>query len=268
MDGMDMDTRNQTGNYQTNEKMTGQNMAEKNWTEQNENGKPTAGAPGAEEPMAQGNAPSEASAGGNGLGQEEAQVQGREGEGEEALPAPVAESTIGSDGTSAEAEGDEVARLREELATVQARADEYLDQLQRTVAEFQNSRRRQEKQLADEIERANANLIKRLLPILDDFDLAFQNASATLEGGQAATVEAQQAWLEGFRQIQKKLLSILQDEGVTVVADGGPFDPNRHEAISSEPSDTVESGHIIEVVRAGYEYKGRVLRPALVRVAA
>lgn len=154
-----------------------------------------------------------------------------------------------------------IEQLRTELAAAQTKADDLLDKLQRTAAEFQNSRRRQEKQLADEIDRAGTQIIHRLLPAIDDLDLAFQNVPAEVEqqGG---------AWLDGLRQIQKKLMQLLEDRGVKVIAKEGPFDPNRHEAVSSEPSETVESGHIIQTLRTGYEYKERVLRPALVRVAA
>src|SRR5215208_3426137 len=66
-----------------------------------------------------------------------------------------------------------ITQLNEELAAAQAKADEYLDKLQRSAAEFQNSRRRLENQQADEIERANGALVRRLLPVLDDLDLAF-----------------------------------------------------------------------------------------------
>lgn len=171
--------------------------------------------------------------------------------------ATTAENTAPTAPTEAEI----IAQLRTELVAAQAKADDLLDKLQRTAAEFQNSRRRQEKQLADEIERASTHLIQRLLPIIDDLDLAFQNVPEAVEqnGG---------AWLDGLRQIQKKLAQLLEDRGVTVIAKEGAFDPVRHEAVSSEPSEAVESGHIIQTLRTGYEYKGRVLRPALVRVAA
>ncbi|HRW03717.1 MAG TPA: nucleotide exchange factor GrpE [Caldilineaceae bacterium] len=150
--------------------------------------------------------------------------------------------------------------LRADLAAAEAKADDLLDKLQRTAAEFQNSRRRQEKQLADEIERASSHLIQRIFPVVDDLELAFGNLPSDLN-------ESQSAWVDGFRQIQKKLESLLEDQGVAIVPREGAFDPNRHEAISSEPNDDVESGHIIQTLRTGYEYKGRVLRPALVRVA-
>jgi len=166
-------------------------------------------------------------------------------------------------------EAEEISRLREELAAVQSKADDYLDRLQRSAAEFQNSRRRLETQQADEIERANGALIKRIVPVLDDLDLAFQNVPSELLSGEASDPQPPQtAWLQGFRQIRKKLFDILTDQGLATIDTSGEFDPHQHEAISSEPSESVPSGHIIAEVRAGYLHKGRVLRPALVRIAS
>ncbi len=152
----------------------------------------------------------------------------------------------------------ELAQVRAELTALQARFDELTDKNQRMAAEFQNTRRRQEKALADEIERASTHLIKRLLPAVDDLALAFNNVPAALAGD---------SWVEGFRQIQKKLLALLEEEGVSAIPVEGEFDPMLHEAVMSEPSETVESGHITGLLRGGYLHKGRVLRPALVRVA-
>lgn len=162
-----------------------------------------------------------------------------------------------------------ITQLREELAAAQAKADEYLDKLQRSAAEFQNSRRRLENQQAEEIERASGALVRRLLPVLDDLDLAFQNVPSELQSAEADSSTAPQvAWLQGFRQIRKKLGDVLAEQGLAAIDTSGEFDPNLHEAITSEPHDSVQSGHIIAEVRAGYLYKGRVLRPALVRVAS
>jgi molecular chaperone GrpE len=152
----------------------------------------------------------------------------------------------------------ELVQVRAELATLQARFDELTDKNQLMAAEFQNTRRRQEKALADEIERASTHLIKRLLPAVDDLALAFNNVPAAAAGD---------SWVEGFRQIQKKLLALLEEEGVSAIPAEGEFDPMLHEAVMSEPSETVESGHITGLLRGGYLHKGRVLRPALVRVA-
>jgi len=152
-----------------------------------------------------------------------------------------------------------IEQLRVELAAEKVRADDMLDKWQRTLAEAQNSRRRQEKQLAEELERASARIIRRLLPVVDDFALALQNMPTDLDSSAVS-------WVEGFRQIQKKLGSIMEDEGVTPIVANGEFDPNQHEAVTSEAHDSIPSGHIIDTLRTGYEHKGRVLRPALVRV--
>ncbi len=170
------------------------------------------------------------------------------------------ETTASATGETETRDAAVIAALRADLAAAEAKADDLVDKLQRSAAEFQNSRRRQEKQLADEIQRASGHIIQRLLPVVDDLELAFGNLPAELN-------ETENAWLDGFRQIRKKLDTLLEDQGVTPIALDGEFDPSRHEAVSSEPSDSVENNHIIQTLRTGYEYKGRVLRPALVRVA-
>ncbi|MBI1298160.1 nucleotide exchange factor GrpE [bacterium] len=153
-----------------------------------------------------------------------------------------------------------IARLESELFEARAKADMYLDQMQRAAAEFQNTRRRQDRQLQESIDRATEGLIRRLLPVLDDFELAFNNVPPALQG-------EEMAWNEGFQRIHQKLAALMADEGIKPIALDGEFDPNRHEAVTHEPSDSVESGHIIATLRIGYTYGERVLRPALVRVA-
>jgi molecular chaperone GrpE len=205
----------------------------------------------------------------------EGEIVAEEGEGEEpaakeaALEAEVdgaeTEDLLETDEEAADefelsAEETLIAELQAELAEVRAEAAAQTDQVQRIAAEFQNSKKRQERQLADSIQRASSHLATQLLPILDDFDLAFGNLPEELS-------DEDESWVDGFRQIHKKLAAVLEDQGVTMIQLDGEFDPNLHEAISSEPNDVVESGHIIETLRAGYEFKGRVLRPAMVRVA-
>ena len=153
-----------------------------------------------------------------------------------------------------------IARLESELAAARAQADEAMDRMQRTAAEFQNTRKRQDRLLQESLERATQRLLTALLPVQDGFDLAFQNLPASL-------TPEEMAWMDGFRRIYDKLGTILTDEGVAAIEKEGPFDPNRHEAVTNEPSDVVESGHIIATLRSGYILKDRVLRPALVRVA-
>lgn len=175
---------------------------------------------------------------------------------------PIAEEQLnGAESVELDAAAllDTVARLESELAEARQECAEITEKSQRLAAEFQNSRRRQERQLAEEMERVSAHIIKRLLPVIDDFDLALANTPPLNE--------AQQAWVEGLIQIQRKLRSVLEEEGLTPITTDGAFDPTLHEAIASAPSDEIESGHIIETLRSGYMLKGRVLRPALVRVA-
>jgi molecular chaperone GrpE len=175
---------------------------------------------------------------------------------DEVVDGDITEVTEGEIETPEEA----VARLESELVEARAKADMYLDQMQRAAAEFQNTRRRQDRQLQESIDRATEGLIRRLLPVLDDFELAFNNVPPTLQGEELA-------WNEGFQRIHQKLAALMADEGIKPIALDGEFDPNRHEAVTHEPSDSVESGHIIATLRIGYTYGERVLRPALVRVA-
>ncbi len=153
-----------------------------------------------------------------------------------------------------------IARLESELAEARARANDAVDRMQRTAAEFQNTRKRQERLLQEGLERATQRLLTALLPVQDDFSLAFQNLPDTL-------TQEETAWVDGFKRIHDKLTGLLNEEGVKAIEHDGPFDPARHEAVTNEPSEEVESGHIIATLRTGYVLKDRVLRPALVRVA-
>ena len=153
-----------------------------------------------------------------------------------------------------------IAMLKQDLEAERAKSSDLDDKLKRTLAESMNMRKRMDKQLADSIDRASAHIIGRLLPVLDDFDLAFQNLPGDLSDENAA-------WVNGFRQIHKKLEMLLDEQNVVKFVDSGLLDPTRHEAILSEPHDTLESGHIIQTVRPGYEQKGRIIRAALVKVA-
>ena len=153
-----------------------------------------------------------------------------------------------------------IARLQSELEEAQVQAASHLDKMQRTVAEYENAGKRRERQNEERIKRASESMLRQLLPVLDDLELAFQNVPEDVPG-------EDQAWLKGFEQIQQKLQEILASSEVEPLAKSGEFDPNQHEAISNEPSEDVPSGHIIQTLRTGYRIQDRILRPALVRVA-
>jgi molecular chaperone GrpE len=146
--------------------------------------------------------------------------------------------------------------LKSQLAEAQSQAAEYKDGWQRSVAEFQNFRRRVEADKAEMYQTAVGSIIKRYLPILDDMERAMQARPADL------------AWADGVELICRKLQAILEAEGLKrIEAEGQKFDPNFHEAIAQEPAEGVESGTVIGIVRNGYMLGERVIRPAMVRVA-
>ncbi len=151
---------------------------------------------------------------------------------------------------------DQLDSLKQSLAEVQATAAQNLDGWQRSVAEFQNYKKRIERDRELDQAAMKGDLIKKVLPVLDDLERALQNRPT------------EDAWTNGIDLIQRKLQSILEAEGARrIEAQGEAFDPRFHEAISYEPVDGVESGHVLEVVQNGYMIGERVIRPAMVRVA-
>jgi molecular chaperone GrpE len=149
-----------------------------------------------------------------------------------------------------------LADLEKKLAEAEAQAAEYKDGWQRSVADFQNYRKRVEAEKVDTYQNAVGSIIKQYLPILDDMERALAARPTDLP------------WVEGIELIYRKLQFILEAEGLKrIEAEGQKFDPNFHEAIQQEPCDGYESGQVIEVIRNGYLLGERVIRPAMVRVA-
>ncbi len=143
-----------------------------------------------------------------------------------------------------------------DLATVIAERDSYLDQLKRSLAEFANYRRRvdQERALAREL--STRDLLRALVPIIDDFERALAAVPEDLR---------EHPWVEGIRLIERKLQALLEREGVTPVeALGKPFDPGLHEAVATEPGST--QNIVVEVYQKGYLHGQHLLRPAMVKV--
>ncbi len=150
----------------------------------------------------------------------------------------------------------EIESLKKQLAEADSKASEYKDSWLRSQAEFQNYRKRQDRDNEMMYNSMKGDIIKKVLPVLDDLERALQNRSA------------EDAWANGIELVVRKFQSILESEGVkTIEALGAEFDPNFHEAISHEPADGAESGSVIGVVQNGYMLGDRVIRPALVRVA-
>jgi molecular chaperone GrpE len=152
------------------------------------------------------------------------------------------------------------AELKDALEEVQGKAEEYLDGWQRSRAEFANYKKRILREYEDIQLTARGEIIKIFLDLADDLERALREKPSSEEG---------QAWAEGIDIIYQKLIKRLESEGITPMdALGKEFDPTIHEALMKEESDKYQSGEIIEVVQKGYWMGDKVLRPALVRVAA
>lgn len=149
--------------------------------------------------------------------------------------------------------------LQEQLEAESTRSREYLDGWQRARAEFANYKKRVEREQSQAYQNAAGAIIRRYLEVLDDFERALKNRPQEQDGA---------TWANGIELIYRKFQTILENEGVKPLGLAGEeFDPNLHEAISSEENDHFQSGQIIEVLQPGYMLGERVLRPARVRVA-
>lgn len=151
-------------------------------------------------------------------------------------------------------------QLEAQLAEAEQKAAEYLDGLQRSQASFANYRKRSEAEQVSWRNVANAALLSRFLPVLDDFERAFQALPQDL---------AEHPWLGGITLIQRKIAGILESENVTPIElqPGAAFDPLYHQAILYQEVPGFEDGQIVAEVEHGYILGERVLRPASVVVA-
>lgn len=134
--------------------------------------------------------------------------------------------------------------------------DQYYDLLLRRSADFENYRRRAERERQELIEFAGMEAVRELLPILDDFERALRVETADRE------------YAKGVELIYQRLLEALKKLGLEPMsAQGEKFDPYRHEAVEMTPSEEYEDHTVIEEYRRGYNFRGRLLRPAMVKVA-
>jgi molecular chaperone GrpE len=159
--------------------------------------------------------------------------------------------------TQEEAREPEEQSLEDRLQALTAERDEYLDDLRRVAAEFENYRKRTAREQDEMTHRANERLVKSLLPVVDDLERAL-----------VAAHEHEEAKLEeGVRLVHRALADLLVKEGLTEIDTNGRFDPHVHEALLAQPSEA-EEGSVIQVLQKGYRLGDRVLRPARVVVAA
>ena len=174
---------------------------------------------------------------------------------ERADEAPVAVAEAG-EAAPAAADG---AVIAADLDAARAEAESYLDDLRRLQADFDNYRKRTLREQTARAASASQALVARLLPVLDNFELAVSAAEQSRDFDRM---------LKGVEMVFGELREVLQGEGlVKIEAEGKPFDPERHEAVIAVEQEDTEPGTVVDIVRAGYELRGKVLRPAMVKVA-
>ena len=151
-------------------------------------------------------------------------------------------------------------KLEDQLQQAQKEAKEYLDGWQRARAELDNFRKRVDRDRGQLRVSLQGEVLRGLLPVLDDMDRAMDNLPDDLK---------EHDWVGGMALVYRNFQKALADQGVTEIpALGEHFDPNVHEAAMQRPEEGVESGIVIEVLRKGYQIEERVLRPAMVVVAS
>jgi molecular chaperone GrpE len=172
------------------------------------------------------------------------------------LPAPTAEEELAAE-TVEQAEGEGAAEpAQTELEQMKAERDRLLDRLARLQAEFENARKRAERERAEFREFATGSVAEQFLPVLDNLELALKST------GSVAQLRS------GVSLIVKQMEEILEKMQVKAVPTVGEnFDPRFHEALGTVERDDLPDQHVAEEIRRGYKIRERLLRPALVRVA-
>jgi molecular chaperone GrpE len=146
------------------------------------------------------------------------------------------------------------------MVGLQADLDRFRDLAMRSQADFENYKKRCAREKEDAIKYANASLLERLLPIIDNFELGL---SAARGEGEQSPIYA------GMNLVLKQINDFLTDNGAQPIdAVGQKFDPNLHEAIAHEPSNSVPENHVLRQTRRGYRFKDRLLRPSSVVVSS
>jgi molecular chaperone GrpE len=183
-----------------------------------------------------------------------AQADGFEAEGA-AEPAPEAAGESGADASAAESADERDARIAE----LEGMLEEYKNRLLRSQADFDNFRRRTQREKEELVKFASAELIIRLLPVLDNFERAIAAAKSSGDF---------EALAKGVDMIHRQLLQVLEQEGLKPMETvGQPFNPEFHEAVMRVESGEYEEGTVVEELQRGYMLKDRVIRPAMVKVS-
>jgi molecular chaperone GrpE len=172
------------------------------------------------------------------------------------LPPPDEEGLASPAGPEAQAEAAGETAGPTELELVKAERDQLTDRLARLQAEFENARKRAEREKIENREFATGNVVEQFLPVLDNFELALKSKGS------------EEQLRSGVELIVKQMQDVLSKMQVSAVpAVGEPFDPRVHEALGTVERDDIPDQHVAEEIRRGYKLRDRLIRPAMVRVA-
>lgn len=168
-------------------------------------------------------------------------------------------SNAGRTTTDGNAEGEQL--TPEEIAGLKEQAEKAREQMLRVAADFENFKKRAARERQDVSKYANESLLQKLIPVLDNFDMALGAANSNKQ----TTVQQLQ---EGISMISQQMRSVLAEAGLEEVEAGNkPFDPNWHEAVAQQESAEVPEGQVLQQLRKGYKLRDRLLRAATVVVA-
>lgn len=178
----------------------------------------------------------------------------------------AADADFKSQADSLRAERDELAKklagVADEIEAAKSEASASADKLARLQADWDNYRRRMERERVTERERACEGLIKDLLPAIDDLERAVEHAGTAAEGNEVA-----QQLVDGVSAVHAKVVSVLEKQGIEVIDPAGlPFDPQDHQAVGRVEKPDVYDSTVAEVYQKGYRLGGKVVRPAMVTV--
>ena len=186
----------------------------------------------------------------------------------EQAPKEQAQQTPETNGTAAEVKQvpeipetvtltrDEFDQVKNRIDALQKDKDDTVAMAQRLQADFDNYRKRNAAIRMDSLEEGTRELIRSLLPVLDNFDRALDNSET-----------ADQGWVDGVRLVHKQFMGILEKNGLTEIPAEGAFNADLHEAVMQEEAEGVQSGEILSVLQKGYKVKDRIIRHSMVKVA-
>lgn len=156
---------------------------------------------------------------------------------------------------AASAPAEDIAALKEKAA----KAGEYWEKILRLSADFENTKKRLQKQSEENVRYANEKLVQEIFPVVDDLDRAIASLD---EGHDLKKVK------DGLHLVQSHFHRVLERNGIEIVTSKGEvFDPHRHEAVAEVATDEIEEGRVVEEVRKGYLLNGRLVRPSRVKIA-